>query len=377
MTALRVTHVIDGLTVGGAEMMLWKMVSRMDRRRIDNSVITFMDEGPVGALIKEAGIPLYALNMRQGRPSLAGLLALRRLVKELQPRILQTWLYSANLIGALFASWMRAPVLAWNVRGSRRDLSEYLRMSVMVQRACIRLSGRPDVVVVNSELGRTDHAAMGYQARRWVVIPNGFDLERFAPDLYARASLRAELGLPPDSLLIGIVGRSHPMKDHAAFISAARRVHLANPDVHFVMVGGGLTSENSELAPLIADYQLRDVVHLLGGRSDIANIMPGLDIFSLSSADGEGFPNVIGEAMSCGVPCVVTNSGDAGVIVGDTGIVVPPRQPEALAEGMLRLLAGGSALRRRLGEAARARIQARYSIDAIAGQYEELYLSLR
>jgi glycosyltransferase involved in cell wall biosynthesis len=182
------------------------------------------------------------------------------------------------------------------------------------------------------------HEAIGYRADRRSVIPNGFDCERFQPDTGARASVRAELGLDEETPLIGLIARYHPMKDHANFLAAARLVLKQEPTAHFLLAGPCVEVSTKELSTLVSTLGLQGRIHLLGERSDIPRLTAALDIACSSSAWGEGFPNVIGEAMACGVPCVVTDVGDSAWIVGETGFVVSPKSPQELAESLQKAI---------------------------------------
>jgi glycosyltransferase involved in cell wall biosynthesis len=373
---VKVVHLITGLHTGGAEMMLWKLLSAMDRRRFPSVVVSLLEPGPVAPRIRDLGIAVHTLGMSRGHPSARALLRLRRLLAAERPAVLQTWMYHANLLGevARWASPVRHTV--WNIRGAGLDLSVISRMTSWTIRAGAVLSRSPSAVVVNSGDGQSGHAALGYRPRRWAVIPNGFDLERFSPDPSARRSLREELGLPGDAVLIGLVGRYDPQKDHPTFFRAAALLADRYPQVHFVLAGRDVVPGNPGLTGLIEGPAAGTSFHLLGERTDVPRITAALDIFSSSSAYGEGFPNVVGEAMACGVPGVVTDVGDSGAIIDDTGVVVPPRDAAALADGWARLLEAGADGRRRLGEAARQRVRDNYSLERVAGLYEALYSSL-
>jgi glycosyltransferase involved in cell wall biosynthesis len=242
-------------------------------------------------------------------------------------------------------------------------------------KACIRLSGWPAAVVVNSSAGQSFHEQLGYHPRRWVYIPNGIDTDQFRPDLSARAALRDELGLASDTLLIGLIARFDPMKDHENFILASGLLAAKEPDVHFVLAGNEVDSLNPIFGNYLERNELRGRLHLLGQREDMPNLMAALDIATLSSY-GEGFPNTIAEAMSCGTPCVVTDTGDSAYLVEKTGIVVAPKDPQALAEGWQQMIALGTEGRKALGAAARRRIQLNFQQDEITRQYERLYESL-
>ena len=369
---IRITHLITDLEIGGAEMMLYKLLSQMDRSRFRNSVISMVGNGPLARKIKELEIPVYTLEMKFGVPNPRGLFRLIRLLRKQRPIVLQTWLYHADFLGLLAAKLVRLPQIVWNVRCSDMDMQHYSKVSALVIRMLAALSSIPEAVVVNSESGCEFHERLGYRPRRWVLIHNGFDLDRFCPDAAARIKFRQELGLPNDAILIGLVARFDPMKDHATFLEAAHLLLEKDPRVHFVLVGSKITLENRELTAMINSGQYGKHFHLMGERDDVSYIMAALDM-ATSSSYSEGFPNTIGEAMACGVPCVVTDAGDSALLVGNTGMVVPIKNPQALAEGWEQMIKLDGSGRSELGVAARCRIEEQFSLPTNVTRYEEFY----
>jgi glycosyltransferase involved in cell wall biosynthesis len=231
-------------------------------------------------------------------------------------------------------------------------------------------------VLYVSKISKTQHEALGYEAGNGYVIPNGIDTSLFTPSLESRLSVRQELGLQSRYFLIGSICRYHPMKDHANFIKAAALLLKNYPDTHFMMAGSQVDAANKTLNQLIEELGIAARIHLLGERSDMPRLMAALDIMTSASAYGEAFPLVLGEAMSSGVPCIVTDVGDSGWIVGNTGWVVPPKNPEALAEAWQEAIELGSQGREKLGKAARTRIIQSFSLDAVVSEYEALYESV-
>ncbi len=369
---LRIMHLITDLDIGGAETMLARLVAAMDRQRFDNVVVSMMTGGALRPVIEGEGIRVTDLGMRRGMPNPMALLRLHRMLRGEQPDILQTWLYHADLIGSLARRSARTPVLAWNLRTSHLKLS---RSTTLVVRVLARLAHLPDVVIFNSKAGQNVHTRMGYRPRRAEVIPNGIDVERFQPSGEARAQVRAELGLSASTLLIGLIARYDPAKDHANFFRAADILVKARRDVCFVLVGRSVDSKNAALEAAISEQHLDGRVCLLGERTDIPRLTAALDI-ATSSSSGEGFPTVVGEAMACGVPCVVTDVGDSRLIVDDTGRVVPVKDPNALARAWDGLVEIGVEGRAKLGAAARSRIERYYSLSTIVKRYENLYQEL-
>jgi glycosyltransferase involved in cell wall biosynthesis len=371
---IKILHVITSLDIGGAETMLHRLLVCMDSTRFESQVVCLIPIGPIGAKIQALGIPVYSLNMKPGQPSVEALFKLTRLLRRLSPDLVQTWLYHADLLGALAAKTLGLPVL-WNIRASNMNMSNYRRLSKLVLGACIRLSAWPQAVVVNSRAGQDFHERIGYHPRRWALIPNGMDTARFQPNPSARLALRNELGLPADTLLIGLVARYDRMKDHECFLQSSKLLASRMAGVHFVLAGNGVEALNPCFKSFLESEQLIGRLHLLGERDDIPELTAALDIASSSSAYGEGFSNTIAEAMSCAVPCVVTDVGDSAFLVDKTGIVVPPNNPQALADAWQHLISIGVAGRNALGQIARQRIQKYFQQDDIARQYESLYES--
>jgi glycosyltransferase involved in cell wall biosynthesis len=303
---------------------------------------------------------------------LAGTPRLAEIFRRERPAVVQTWLYHADLLGFLAARLAGRPPVAWNIRCAELDPRDHPTSLRWVLSALARLSSRTAAIVVNSQAGQQANEQLGYRSRRWVSIPNGFDVSHFAPRPDARDDLRRELGVAGDTPLVGLVARFHPMKDHDTFLRAARSLHRDRADVHFVLAGRQVDPANAALTTAVRHFGIESVVHLLGEREDVSRLTAALDVATCSSYS-EGFPNVIGEAMASGVPCVATDVGDMRVLIGETGVIVPPRHPDALAEGWRQLLGLSSARRAALGAAARARIAERFEIGAVARQYETLY----
>ncbi len=350
-------------------MTLTRLVSGMDPARFQNTVVSLTDRGQLGDRIESCGASLYCLGMRRGRPDIRSLPVLIRWLKAHKPTIVQSWLYHADLISLLTARCVKSSRLLWNIRCSDMELKHYPIQTRCVRRILSWCSGMPDAVVVNSETGKWLHEGVGYRPRRWAYIPNGFDTNQYRPDSIAGKKLRQELNLAPEAKLVALVARYDPMKDHATFLAAAKMIVTLRPDVHFLLAG----KNTPLLTNQVAEAGLVDRVHLLGLRHDVEHLLAGVHVTCLSSAFGEGFSNVLGESMACGVPCVATDVGDAKAIIGQTGLVVPPRDPAALASAVVSLIDRPSAEREALGLAARARIESRYSLSSAIKSYQSLY----
>ncbi len=372
-----VVHLITALDAGGAQVMLCNLLSKTNREKFEPIVISMVDRGIFGDRIEALDVPLHTLGMNTGKPSITALWKLQQLLRQLQPHVIQSWMYHANIAAELsqLLSFMNIPI-CWGIHHSIASLESEKKLTIVLIKIGAYLSHLIPKIVFVSQSSQQQHQALGYADRHSQVIPNGFDTSLFIPSPAAKHSLRDNLGLSEDTFLIGAIGRNHPMKDHANFIQAAALLLAHHPKIHFLLIGSGLTNDNSNLVAQIEQLKIQDRVHLLGARSDISQLTSALDICSLSSAYGEAFPLVIGEAMSCGVPCVVTDVGDSAWIVGDTGKVVPPKNAPALAEAWQELVELDLQARTELGKMARQRVIDNFSIELIVDRYEEVYTSL-
>ena len=373
---LRIVHIITGLGSGGAEAMLCKLVAELHAKMFQQHVISLSDFGNAGEDIRRLGVPVTALGMRRDRPNPLAVVRLIALLRATEPHLVQTWMYHANLIGGIAARRVLGLPVVWNIRRGRLDRRTDRRGTLWTSRACAALSRKmPAQIVCCSHSSRDWHCRHGYARSKMTVIPNGFDLSRFAPDADARRAVRAELGIPDNSAVLGLVARFDPPKDHETFVRAAALVHRHMPEAHFVLCGERVDSTNTQLTSWIRSVGIQNSCRLLGPRRDVKRIFAAIDILSSTSII-EGFPNVIGEAMACEVPCVVTDVGESSRIVGDAGRVVAPKDPAATARACIDLLSMPRQARVELGIAARRRIADEFSIQSVARQYSNLYEDL-
>jgi glycosyltransferase involved in cell wall biosynthesis len=376
MPKIDVVHVITGLRRAGAENMLAKLLEVMDAERFRQTVVVLQDKGELGARIEQTGVPVIPLNMKGVFDLPRVVLQMRAFLKKAKPHIVQTWLYHADFVGTLAAKAAGGSRLIWNVRCSNMNFQDYNPTTRMICSLLARMSAVPDLVISNSLTGQKAHSELGYHPRAWHILPNGFDTERFRPDAERAAAFRQSLGVGTSTPLIGLPARLDPMKDQDNFLNAAVLLARDLPEAHFVLIGRGLSSDNAEIVSRIAARGLNGRVHLLGERSDMETVMAGLDIVTLCSAYGEGFPNVLGEGLSCGTLCVATDIGDSALVVGPHGRIIPPRRPEDLAAAWREILALGPEIRQKMGMQARQHVIEHYSLLAISRAYENLYATI-
>jgi len=374
---MRIVFIITGLSTGGAEMMLLKLLERLDRQRFELHVISLTTLGEIAPRIAALGIPVDVVGMKPGLSSVLKFFRLVKVLKSLRPDIVHTWMYHADFMGGLAARFSGVPAIAWCIRNSNLDKDRTKLSTRTIVGLCAQLSRWiPSQIVSCSEGARRVHVAHGYAEEKMLVVPNGFDLTRFKPDDHARRVVRAELGLDLDAPLVGLIGRLDPQKNHAGFFEAAGLLHRQMPEAHFVLAGMGIDWNNTALRQAIDKAGISSRTHLLGLRNDMPVLMAALDVLASSSSYGEAFSNVVGEAMACGVPCVVTDVGDSAYIVGDTGRVVASGDTEGLAHALVDILQLPAVERLALGEAARMRVETHFEIGHITRQYESFYAEL-
>ena len=368
-----ILHILPGLDTGGTELGLFRLVTAMDNDAFSHTVVSLKDEGRVGAMMREAGVDVYALGLKRVRRWAPSLKEFAAIIRKHEPKVIQGWLYHGNMAAtAMHKVTKHNAALAWNIRQALYDPGYETKEIRSLIRASARLSGRPDLIVYNSETGRKQHEKSGFDPGSSMVIHNGFDTDLFKPSTDLRREVRGQLNIPDGDTAVFIAARSTPVKDLGNFIEAAGIVAAKEENVIFVCAGSGVDADNSELAASIQDVGIQDRIFLLGDREDIPRLLPAMDVAVLSSKS-EGFPNSIGEAMSCEVPCVATDVGDTAYMIGNTGMVVEAQNPYALAEGIRDYIALGPILRKRRGQMARERIVENFSLARTARQYEMVY----
>lgn len=354
-------HVITGLGLGGAESMLVNLAAGQTGPAVTHRVVSLLPGGENAARLHAAGVPVDDLGMTRGQPSLSAIHRLSRLIRLHRPQIVQSWMYHADLAAwaacALVKTRQR-PRLVWGVRCSDMRVELYgwqLRWAI---RACARLSGKPDAIIVNSQAGAEVHGALGYRTDRMVVIANGVDVSRFRPDALRRAATRAALGISEDETAVALVARVDAMKDHGTFLSAIAGV----PGFRGILIGRGTEG-----------LDLPENVVALGPRADVHTLLPAFDVIALSSAFGEGFPNALVEGMAAGLVPVATDVGDSRGIVGDTGFVVRAGSADAFAHALREAAAAAKA---GAGALARQRVIDHFALPVAQAAFRDVYSAL-
>jgi glycosyltransferase involved in cell wall biosynthesis len=360
----RVVFLIRSLDIGGAQRQLVELAGGLHRADWHVTVVVFYGGGELEADLIKHGVSVQSM-AKSGRWDVVGFsYRLLRALRREHPDVLHGYMATENLLSTAMQLFIPGMRVVWGVRASNMDLDEYDWLARFLFRIGCWFSRFADLVICNSAAGKEFHAAHGYPPSRMVVIPNGIDSERFRPEPGARSETRRRFAIDHDHLLVGLVARLDPMKDHETFLRAAAVASRERPELRFVCVGDGPEPYRGRLIALASELGLDERLTWAGSRIDMPNIFNALDLAVLSSRWGEGFPNVVAEAMATGVPCVVTDVGDAPSVVRDTGWVCAPHDPAELA----RAMTVATASRRDLaayGQRARQRVRTEFSIDRL------------
>lgn len=369
-----VLHVISGLQMGGAETALLRLIVSSRNGKCSHEVFSLTLGGAMLERFRDANVKVTVFDFKHS--PLSEFMRLIRLLRARRPDIVQTWMYHGDLIGGLAARLSGIRNVIWGIRTTDITVGGASRATAMARNLCAKLSGLiPRKIVCAADAARRAHITVGYAAKCMVVVPNGFDLARLAASHNARNELRKQCGIADGEIVIGSLGRFNPAKDHHTFVKAAGGLAQKHADVRFLLIGPGLDADNAQLMEWIRETGYAGRFVLLGQRSDIAACYSAMDVFCLHSRT-EGFPNVVGEAMAMGVPCVVTDVGDAAMLIADTGVVVPRSNPAALAGGLGELIRMSANERMHLGMKAKNRIHAEFTVERMRERFESIYQEL-
>jgi glycosyltransferase involved in cell wall biosynthesis len=335
---VKVVHIITGLGQGGAESILFNLLNKTNSR-VKNYVISLKTDHYYNQKITELGIPVYVLNINSLKSGVVGFLKLISLLKTIKPEIVQTWMYHGDAIGGLAAKIAQCPSIFWGIHNTNLDKNRVSKTSILSAKFCAIFSRWiPDYIISCSNSSAQFHINEGYCAKKMKIIFNGYDVNKFYPDAELKEKKRKEIfqDTPPNCPILGMVARWDPLKDHDNLFEAIRIASQKSTFI-FLLIGQGMDKTNPALLDRIAYYTIEKNMMLLGPKDNIPAIMNVLDIHVLSSFS-EAFPNVLSEAMACGIPCITTDVGDASTIVGNTGWIVGRANPSALAEKILTAL---------------------------------------
>jgi glycosyltransferase involved in cell wall biosynthesis len=346
---------LRSLNYGGAERQVVALTTSLRQTGESVAVATLYSAGPWRKNLEAAGVPLYTLG-KHWRWDVFFFFRLMKLVREIRPTILHGCLGTANILTVLLHPLLPGVRIVWGVRASDMDLRRYGWLDRLLYRLECALSRFADLIIANSYTGLNYAVAHGFPKEKMVVISNGIDTDQFSPDPHLRKKALDDLGVAETDHVIGLVGRLDPMKDHPTFLKAAALLAGERQDVRFLCVGDGPKRYEAQMRGMCEELGLAKRVIWISAAENITAMYNAMDVMTCASSYGEGFSNAIGEAMACGVPCVVSDVGDSRWIVGETGWVVPPGNSTALCAGWRQMLELDADARIEQGKRARNRI---------------------
>jgi glycosyltransferase involved in cell wall biosynthesis len=358
---MKVLLLLRKLDYGGTERQAVALAKGLYRRGWDVKVLLFYAGGQLQPELEAEGVPVVALGKSSRWDVYSAVMGLRRALDSFRPDVLYTFLDVPNVLGAIVNPARKKARLVWGMRNSGVMPGNRDWFQIAVSWAERRLSDRPALVIANSNAGREHVLRWRVEPGRIALIPNGIDTDRFRPRVETEFHAARAIGSGKDPLVVGVVGRLDPMKGHSILLRAAAQLTRTGANARFECIGGGPAGFAGELKTLARELMIEDRVQWIEPRRDIENAYRRFDLMCSPSLY-EGFPNVIGEAMACGVPCVVTDVGDSPLIVGDTGWVVPRGDHEALSRALLLAMQLPCEGLTALGTRARQRIEKEFSV---------------
>ena len=335
-------------------------------------IISLGSDGRYGPMLRKRNFHVHSLNLGNRSNAVFALWRFRKIVQEFKPDIIQGWMYHGNLFASLASLWVdHQTAVSWNIRQSLDDIKTEKLLTAIVIRLLAKISNRPKAIVYNSFHSKRLHEEFGFSSDASEIIPNGFDIKNWRPNIVQQQQVRSELRLSNHDLLVGFVGRHHYQKDITTFLSGCKLAMEQLPDLHVALVGEGLDENNATLLQSCAGLRSHNL-HLLGRRSDVERIMTGFDIFGMSSIS-EAFPNVLGEAMATALPCIATDVGDCKRLLDGCGIIVAPQSPVQISEAILHYSSMSLTHRKQIGQSAREKIASMYTIQNMVSKYLDLY----
>ena len=372
---MRILHVITGLENGGAESTLFRLVNA-DKANT-HIVLSLTTIGVYGERLLQAGIYVEVLGMQRGSINPKLIFKLSRLIKSLEPDVVQTWMYHSDLIGGIAAKIAGVKAIVWGVRNSTLDRTTTSLSTRLVARICAFISRViPTKITTCSTNAKQVHIELGYSADKFAVIPNGYDLKKLFPDSDSRALCRSKWGFNQEDIVIGVAARWDPQKDHKNLVNALGKLSTTN--LKCVFIGTNMDANNTDLVNMVNASGASKSIYLMGPTTEIPLVMNGLDLHILPSAYGEAFPNVVAEAMACGTPCIATDVGDAEFIIGDTGWIVPPCDSDALANAIQNALdqMGDKEIWQQKQIQCAQRITDLFSIEKMVNSFNQIWLDI-
>jgi glycosyltransferase involved in cell wall biosynthesis len=367
----KVCYIISNLDIGGAELSLSKIVQGLNKD-FDFTIISFKKIGNVGEALKKNGINIISLELRNVFDIFFKLILLYKIIKKLKPDFVHTWMYHADFFGGIVSRLAGVKIVYWNIRNTELIKGTAFSTRIIGYINSLFSYIIPTKIILVSESSKKYHSKLLYSKNKMLVIPNGYDINKYKLDKAKRKNIRRELIISDESLIVGSIARFNEYKDHTSFINAGLKLLENNDKVYFVLIGRDVTLKNKKLSQLIENSKFRNNFYFLGEKNNIIDYYSAFDIFCLHSVS-EGFPNVLAEAMAFGLPCVSTDVGDSKILVSNTQLLVPPMDHIKLSHALKRICMMSENERKIIGQYNQKIISSNYSTDILFGSYAKLY----
>lgn len=385
---MKILHLTTSLENAGAQAILYNVITRSGEH--SHEVINLMDDDHYGIKIREGELTLHSLGNSPSRLSLKSMIQIYRIIKRSNADCIQTWMYHADLVGSIIAFIAGERNIVWSVHNSILKPESGITTNIVFQSLRVLSRFVPKTIIFCSKNAMEYHIEQGYPDQKSIFVPNGYDSRNYRALTRqdALANLETRITIPEGTLnnlkansektviRIAMIARWAPQKDHQNLFRAIKFIDSANTlTADVFLAGSGMDLDNRELLSTIDTLQIRERVSIFGVCENVAALLSLMDILVLPSAFGEAFPNVVAEAMLCGVPCVVTDIGDASWMVGNTGLTVPPGDPIALAKAILRMASAKKDAKywKELKQQCRKRAVDCFSIDDMTSRYNEVW----
>tara|TARA_Y100001968_G_C19454442_1_gene771576 strand:- start:17550 stop:18683 length:1134 start_codon:yes stop_codon:yes gene_type:complete len=373
---LRIIHIITSLEANGAQLMMLRLIEQLKRQGFSIKVISLTSKVPLLERFESIGIKVSVIDFSRFN-IFYNLYLLLIEISNFKPSIVQTWMYHADLLGGFISKILGIKKIFWNIRHSDIDHKGMKITTIVISRICAFTSYFiPDKIISNSYRAIQIHKSIGYCDNKFIYIPNGFAYNKSGNSNNKYLDLRSSLYLSKSDIIVGSLARYHNQKDYPNLLKSAREVLDYRRDIHFVLCGNNVNYSNIQLTELINKLKINKNIHLLDYQKDIQNILTQLDLLVSSSSYGEGFPNVIGEAMLMGTPCISTDVGDSRLIIRDDRFIVPPSNSKLLSQAILNFISLSSTEKIDIGIRGNKIIIDNYSLKSVLLKYLHVYHSL-
>jgi len=368
----KIIYIITGLNVGGAELVLLRLLMKINKKEYDPLVITLREKGIMGERIEKLGINVHCLRIHSFINLLPGLIKLVNKINIFNPQIIHTFMIHSAFFVGIIAKLLNKPTIIWNIFSTDLSLQSNKYKTRLIIIMCAYLSKIiPNRIIIDSNASYSSHKKAGYSWEKMEIIHNGVDTNEFSPNTIKRSEYRKQY-FKENELVIGLIARYHPVKGHDIFIKAVSILRREVSNVKFLLNGSNIEISNSKLMKMISKEGIQDFIHISDSKLEATNILLACDIL-VSSSKFESFPNIICEAMACSIPCVVTNVGDCAEIVGETGVIVSANDADELSSAIMGLINMPLKDRKKLGENARLRIKNNFSLSLMMEKYNNIY----